>query len=209
MPKNVMLNFKEIRSKSTGLTNLIRKNAEKVLLVLLIVIGMRLGAIMFSSNLQVSDYTVKIFDFLLGSPIKDVFLILSAVEVAVLLVIFIGGFSACGLPTTLGLPCIYGGICSIMSCCAYSVYKINGVFFAIILIVPFAVVTSLLIIIISNESLIFTKMIIRSLGYGEPSNRGELKLFCLKGISVIAVALITALIQSLLITTIGEKILNI
>ncbi len=209
MHKNITLNFKEIRSRSFDIVKSFRENTDKVLLILLLIVGIRLGAMMYSENCELADYAVKSFNYVLKSAFKEAFLIFAGINGITLIIIIISGFSACGLPASLGLPCVYGIVCSVVISCAYNVYKINGVFFALILIVPFAVLISILMIGISNDSIDLSKKIISAIGFGDVSGRGEVKAFLIKGAAAMAITLIASLIQSLLIIKIGEKILNI
>ncbi len=209
MQKNITLNFKEMRSKLSVLIKIFKENIEKLLLIGLIIIGIRIGSMIFSGNNDISEYAVKALNYILHADLKHIFMIFAAINIITVLLVFTSGFSACGLPATIISPCIYGILCGIASCCAYNIYKINGVFFSLILIVPFAVLISVLIILISNESIKLSKQIIKSIGFGDVSGRGDVKVFLAKGITGCGIALITSFVQSLLISQIGEKILNI
>lgn len=209
MPNNFMLNLRDLKQKGVDLNKLIQTNHIRILVLVIYLIGLWLGTMLFTKNSSVSNIVKNGIDYLINSEYLKTFTILISANIGTIAAIFFSGFSACGLITSVGLPCIYGIICALINCCIYSSYKVNGIFFALIVIIPFAVITSLLITALSDNSINLTKKLVKAVAFGEPSKRGEAKTYIFFGLIIIAIECVFILFQAFLITKTGKMILNL
>ncbi len=209
MPQNIMLNIRELKQKGDIYKNTIYSNRIKLLIIAIFLTGLWLGTILCIKNSYISAFIKNSMDYLINSDYIKSLRILTLLKSGAIIAIFISGFSACGLVTSIGLPCVYGIICGAVNSYIYSNYKLNGVFFTLIIIVPFAVVTTLLITTLSDNAVNLTKKVMKSLAFGEASKRGETKLYAYTGLIVVAIECVLALLQSFLLSKTGLLILNL
>lgn len=209
MQNNFMLNLRDMKQKGDDFRNSLRSNQIRIMIITVYLTGLWLGTMLFTKNSSVSNIVKNGIDYLINSEYLKTFTILISANLGTIAAIFLSGFSACGLITSVGLPCIYGIICALINCCIYSSYKVNGIFFALIVIIPFAVITSLLITALSDNSINLTKKLVKAVAFGEPSKRGEAKTYILFGLIIIAIECVFILLQAFLITKTGKMILNL
>lgn len=209
MPKNFMLNFRDLKQKGDEFRKSLQSNHLRIMIIAVYLTGLWLGTIIYTKNSSISSIVKNGIDYIIHSDYLKTFTVLIAAKAGAIVAIFFSGFSACGLITSIGLPCIYGIICALINCCIYSNYKVNGIFFALIVIIPFALITSLLITALSDNSINLTKKLVKAVGFGEPSKRGEAKTYIYSGLIIIAIECVFVLLQAFLITKTGIMILNL
>ena len=209
MPQNIMLNIRELKQKGDIYKNTIYSNRIKLLIIGIFLIGLWLGTILSIKNSYISEFVKNSLNYLINSEYIKSLKVLTLVKSGVILAVFISGFSACGLVTSIGLPCVYGIVFGAVNSYIYSNYKLNGVFFTLIIIIPFAVVTALLITALSDNAVNLTKKVMKSLAFGEEGKRGEAKLYIYTGLIVTAVECVLTLLQSFLLSKTGLLILNL
>lgn len=209
MHQNLMLNIRELKQKGDIYKNTIYSNRIKLLIIGIFLAGLWLGTMLVIKNGYINNFIKNGINYLINSDYIKTLKVIAVLNSGAILVVFISGFSACGLVTSIGLPCVYGIICGAANSYIYSNYKLNGVFFTLIIIIPFAVVTTLLITALSDSAVNLTKKVMKSLAFGEAGKRGEVKLYFYTGGIVIIVECVSALLQSFLITKIGLLILNL
>ncbi len=208
MTKNVMLNFRDLKQKGDDLKYSLQTNHVRIMIIVIYLTGLWLGTMLYTKNSSISSVVKNGIDYLINSDYLKTFTVLIAAKAGTIAAIFISGFSACGLITSVGLPCIYGIICAFINCCIYSNYKVNGIFFALIVIIPFAVIMSLLITVLSDNAINLTKNLVKAVAFGEASKRGEAKNYIYSGLIIIALESAFVLLQAFLISKTGELILN-
>lgn len=208
MPKNLMLNFKDLKQKSVDYKSIFHENHTRILIIALYLIGIWAGTMLYKNNYDISSLTLKGINYIFNSDLLKIFALLMLIKTGSALLVFLCGFSACGMPLIIGLPCIYGIICGLINSCIYQTYKLNGVFFSLIIIVPFAVITSLAITALADNSLNLSKQIVKILALGEAGKRGDVKKYIIYGVIITAGLCITQFIQAILILKPGEMILN-
>ena len=209
MSQNIMLNIRELKQKGDIYKNTIYSNRIKLLIIGIFLIGLWLGTILSIKNSYVSEFVKNSLNYLINSDYIKSLKVLALVKSGAILAVFISGFSACGLVTSIGLPCVYGIVFGAVNSYIYSNYKLNGVFFTLIIIIPFAVVTALLITALSDNAVNLTKKVMKSLAFGEAGKRGEAKLYFYTGLIVTAVECVLTLLQSFLLSKTGLLILNL
>lgn len=209
MQKNITLNIRDLKIKGDDFKNSLYTNQIRILIVLIYLAGLWLGTMLYIKNNSVSNIAQSSLDYLINADYIKIFSILVAAKAGTIATIFISGFSACGLLPCIGLPCIFGIICGTLNSCIYSSYRLNGVFFSLIIIIPFAVVTSLLITALSDNAINLSKQLMKSLALGEGGKRGEAKTYIYSGVIIIIIECVIDLLQAFLISKAGEFILSI
>ncbi len=209
MGKNLTLNFREFKQKSTDIRSVISDNHIRILIVSVFLLGLWVGTTFFAKNVVISDITRKCIDYIINSEYLKSLIILVAVKSGIVAAIFLSGFSAYGLPVSIGFPCIYGIICGTVNSCIYNTYKLNGVLYSLFIIVPFAVITALIVTALADNAINLSKQLIRSVALGEAGKRGEAKKYIITGIIAISGECLTIILQTLLITNPGNMILSL
>lgn len=209
MPNNLMLNFRDLKQKSDNLKITLFSNHIRILIIVIYLAGLWLGTMLYINNGYISSVAKNGIDYLITAEYVTTLMVLLAVKAGTISAIFISGFSACGLPASVGLPCIYGIVCGVINSCIYSTYKLNGIFFSLIIIVPLAVITSLLITALSDNAINLTKKLVKALTFGEADKRGEAKTYIYSGLIIIAIECAVDLLQAFIISKTGEFILTL
>ncbi len=198
---------KEIFAKAI---NEVIVNKNKLLFMLLFVMGLFLGKTLYINNCDhFSNIISEYFDFISASKLSTGLLILFALNASLPVIAFFNGFNALGLPVITVIPSIFGVISGAVISCLYAEFNLNGVFFSVISILPFSVVAVLFIIASCNSSIRLSCKTAKSVLFGESTNRGEVRSFLISHLIMLGIILICSLLQFLLISKLTEKLLTV
>ncbi len=206
--KAMTVNLKGIGYSFEELKNEAVKNWRMLLLVLLFICGMLTGAALYKNfGENISKSIADNFSEILKYSFLRVFLIIFIAAIIPLLISFFNSFNALGMPVILFIPAFYGLVISFLSSFLYTNYRKDGVIFALVLIFPAAVINTLMLIAVNNESLILSGIVSRNVFSSHKEGRGETKAFFLRYITAALITAVTCAADALAITAIGKNLL--
>ena len=183
-------------------------NRKKLLFCFIFVFGLWFGTAQYIKNSEFFNIiAVKSFNYLTESNYLKSFILLSFINLLIINIAFFSGFNALGLPIILISPFCYGTFTGVVNSWLFVSNKINGVFYSLINIIPFALITSIFIFITCSSSFYFSSKSAKALIFGEATGRGEVKQFLIKHIMISVVILIISFLQTFLIIKLTEKLI--
>ncbi len=208
MTKTLTLNVGNLRSFFNRTIKEIMNNKRKLILMCLLVFGLWCGTRIYVSyseilSAAVENALIRINDFGLA---KTIIIMLSVNSIMIISIVFIG-FFALGMPLAAALPCAFGITTGIVNSFLFNYYKLNGVFFSLITIIPFCVVISLFLIIMCDESIMLSGRVAGAIFLSEQTGRGEVKTYFIKGLIVLLLTAIIIAIQAFLVVKLNTKLL--
>lgn len=206
--KTMTVNLKGFGYSFEELKNEAVKSWRMILLVVLFICGMFTGAAIYkNSGENISETISDKFSGILEYGFSKIFIILFIAAIIPLLISFFNSFNALGMPVILFVPAFYGFTISLLSSFLYTNYRKDGVIFALVLIFPAAVINTLMLIAVNNESLILSGIVSRNVFSSHKEGRGETKAFFLRYITAAVVTAVTCAADALAVTAIGKSLL--
>ena len=209
MKNTLVLNVKDLKIKFESIARQITDNRRKLLIAIMAIVGIWIGVLFYNKNTTADSFADKAINYIVSCSFIKAFIILGAINLAVVLIVFLSGFSAFGLTNAILIPCVYGLIYGLICSHIYKTFSLNGVFFTVVTIVPFAVISTILLIISCNDTIDISGSIIKSIFFAQTGDRGDVKNYTLRHIVIILILSACSLLQAISITYIGEKILSI
>ncbi len=208
MKKSLTLNLKELKTYTSEWLEEIIKNRRKLMLTVLSVFGLWYGTrlyINYSANIiEVLNRLIQ--PFINHLTLKS-FVVLLILNLMPVLLSFLSGFFVFGMPLSMVSPCISGALTGAVNAWIFSTYRLNGVFFSLLSIIPFAIVTTIMLLVSCNESIILSGQLSKSVFLKETGERGEVKDFFIRHIIIMAVTVAVTFLQVITITNLCGKLL--
>ena len=157
----------------------------------------------------ITNYFSYYIEILTQQKFTISYLILLSINVIPVIITIKYGFFAFGSPISILSPCLSGITTGIINAWAFNNYRLNGVFLSLLSIIPFAVITMIININSSNESIELSKLISEIILINKSGSRGEVKAFFIKQIIAIATVSIMTLIQLFIIKLLLNKLILI
>ncbi len=204
------LNIREMRQYSRESIRSIRENWQPLLLTALFVCGLFCGCFMLKSNVyRAADAAESAVGMLTDThwPVRFKLMVL---EVMIgLILAFSCGFSAIGLPLILSLPCAKGMVYGVVAAQLYTVYRIKGVVFSLLVLFPFLAAEVAFLILCLRDSLHMSALLFSAFkSGGGAGERGEVKAYCVRFLVFSVVCVLIILLQSLLGGAVGSALLS-
>lgn len=206
--KTMTVNLKGFKFSAYQFKEDIINNWRLILLFLMFLSGVLLGAVTFKNfDESITGILQNKLPEMLEYSFSKLFFMILAASLIPLLICFINSFSALGLPMILIIPLLCGFGISLISSYFYSAYKVDGAIFSILLILPAAIINTLMLLICSNESLILSGIISRNVFSVSKEGRGKLKSFFARYLVGAVIIDLTCLVDSGVIYAIGKNLL--
>ncbi len=210
MNKVMKLNIGSLKDIFIKTLSEIATNKNKILFMLVFIIGLFFGKTLYLNNYEyLNTLFSKCFVFMSDSRLAIGLCILFLLNTGLLIISFFNGFNALGLPIITVIPSVFGVVLGAVTSCLYAEFYLNGVFFAVLSIIPFSLISALFIIASCNSSVRLSSKTAKSVLFGEATSGGEVKSFLISHLIMLAVILISSLLQFLLISKLSEKLLII
>ncbi len=208
MKKAITLNVKDLKININNNYKIIIMNRLKLILAVLSVFGLWCGTRIFISEQKAIDtILLQYADIIKEQSLGKLFVLILIINLLPIIISFLNGFFAFGTPLTIISPflsCIFIGIFNTWT---FSSYRLNGVFFSLLSVVPFSVIIMILLIISSNESSVFSKRIARSVFMYEIGDRGEVKTYFSRQAVIICVTVVLSFLQTIILKALWNKLL--
>jgi hypothetical protein len=208
MKKSVTLNLKEVRNYTSGWFAEIIINRLKLILTVLAVFGLWCGTRLYISyNANISELMNRFSAVFSSRSIIKSFIVLLVINLMPILLSFLNGFFVFGMPFSMICPCLSGVLTGAVNAWIFSDYRLNGVFFSLLSVIPFAVAITIMLLISCNESIILSGQLSKSVFLKETGDRGEVRDFFIRHIIIIAVTAVISFLQVILIINLCGKLL--
>ena len=206
----VTVNVREMKNYSRNKLNSLKDNWPMLLLAALFLCGLFCGSVMLKNNAYHSGEMAAAILKKLTDTQWLVRLKPMLIEVlAGLLLAFFAGFSAVGLPIILSLPCAKGMIYGVLAAELYTVYRVNGVIFSLLVLFPFlAAEIALLIVYLSDSMQLSSALFSAFRGAVGTGDRGAVKAYCGRFLLFSVISVLIVLLQSFLGGAVGSALLN-
>ncbi len=206
--KAMMLNFKEFRLPLEEIREDINKNWRVLIMFALFFCGMLLGTSIYSKSPEaIGNYIDGLPEKIQQTSFSSIFTVLLLGAAAPLILAFFSGFSAIGLPVVLAIPGIFGTAISLINSYLYNAYKIDGVVFSLILILPAAVAQTVFQLLGCSRALAFSSLIAQNAFSQKKESRGEAKLYILSNVVILTVIIGICALQAACIKKFGSSLL--
>ena len=210
MKKAMTVNLKDIKTVTSDFLEKIIKNRRKLILTVLSVFGLWCGTKIYITEPEmVSNYLSNYTETIAQQHLTKAYIILLIINILPIVISMKNGFYALGSPIIMLCPCLSGILTGVINAWTFNNFRLNGVFFSLLSIIPFAVITMIININSSNESLDLSKVIAESLLLNKTNSRGEVKGFLIKQTVTIAIISILTLLQTIIIRVLADKLLFI
>ncbi len=210
MKKTMTVNLKDIKIFVSDFIEIIIKNRRKLILTVLSVFGLWCGTRIYVTEPEIiTNYFSYYIEILTQQKFTISYLILFSINVIPVIITIKYGFFAFGSPISILCPCLSGIFTGIINAWAFNNYRLNGVFLSLLSIIPFAVITMIININSSNESIDLSKIISEVILINKTGSRGEVKSFFIKQIIAVVTVSIMTLIQLFIIKLLLNKLILI
>lgn len=203
------LNIREMRRYSRESIRSVKENWQTLLLGALFLCGLFCGCAMLKNSAfhapLISEKAVKM---LTESQWSARFKPILIEVVGGLILAFSAGFSAIGLPLILSLPCVKGMVYGMVAARLYTVYRVKGVIFSILVLFPFFAAEIALLIVCLSNSMRLSSALFGVFCGGGTGERGEVKTYCLRFLVFTVISVLIILLQSLLGGAVGSALLG-
>lgn len=204
------LNIREMRRYSRESIRSVKENWQTLLLGALFLCGLFCGCAMLKNNVfhapLISEKAVKLLtDSQWSARFRPILIeVMGGMALA-----FSAGFSAIGLPLILCLPCAKGMVYGMVAARLYTVYRVKGVIFSILVLFPFFAAEIALLIVCLRESMHLSSELFGVFRGGVGTGgRGEVKAYCVRFLLLTVISVLIILLQSLLGGAVGSALLS-
>lgn len=203
------LNVREMRKYSRESLQSVKEHWPLLLLTALFLCGLICGSLMLKNNAYRSaelaaSVLKKLTDERWSSRLKP----LLAEVLTGLFLTFFSGFSAIGLPVILCLPCAKGLAYGVLAAQLYTVYRVKGVIFSLLVLFPFLAAEIALLIVYLSDSMQLSSALFSVFRGGSAGERGEVKAYCARFLFVCFASVLIILLQSFLGGAVGAALLS-
>ena len=206
--KAMTVNLKHFQFSFKSFYEAATRNWKLIVLYLLFSGGCVAGAMIYTkSHGEIAPITQTLLEKALNCSFVKLVTAFISTYILCILVTFFSSFNALGLPLIMICPTASGTIFSLINSHLYNSYRIDGVIFSIVLIIPAAVVFSILLLTACNEALIMSGTVAQTIFTKQAGNRGELRDFFIRYLIITAVCIVISIIQSACIYKLGELLL--
>jgi len=208
MKKAMILNSKYIKNYASEWLEEIIKNRRKLILTVLTVFGLWCGTkVYISHSVNVSDLLSISLRLMAERKLIKVCIILLLINLIPIFISFLNGFFAFGMPVSMLSPCLSGVLTGVINAWLFSTYKLNGVFFSLVAVVPFAVAITIMLLVSCNESIMLSGQLTKLIFLKETGERGEVKDFFVRHLIIISVTVAITLLQTVVTVNLYGKLL--
>ncbi len=210
MKKALTVNLKDTKIIVLNSFEKIIKNRRKLILTVLSVFGIWCGTKIYTTEpATICKYLSAYAEIMTQQHITEAYIILLVINILPIIITITNGFFAFGTPIITISPYLSGVFIGIINAWSFNVYRLNGVFFSLLSVIPFAVIIIIMLINSSNESMNVSKKIAKSIFLKETGDRGEVKEFFIKQSITIALIIIITLLQVAILKVLYNKLLFI
>ena len=210
MKRTMTVNLKNIKFISSDIFEQIIKNRRKLLLTVLSVFGLWCGTRIYITESEIiSEYFSFYTEIIKNQQISKAYIILLIINILPFLITFKNGLFALGSAVIMFCPCLSGILTGVINAWSYNNFRINGVFFSLLAIIPFAVIINIIIITSSDKSIIVSKTITELLFSDKSGNRGEVKEFFIRQLIIFAFIVAITALQIIVVKLLLNKLLLI
>lgn len=208
MKKSLTLNLKDVKSYTTEWFEQLTKNRRKLILTVLSVFGIWCGTKLYiSCTDNISEILSNVLQIFSNRLILKTFIVLIIINLMPVIISFLNGFFVFGMPFLMLSPCLSGVLIGIVNAWIFSVYKLNGVFFSLLSVIPFAVAVMIMLLVSNNESIALSVQLSKAVFLNETGDRGEVKDYFIRHTIIIAVIVAVTLLQSTVIINLSGRLL--
>ena len=208
MKKTMTVNLKDVKNYATDWLDEIIKNRRKLILTVLSVFGLWCGAkVYIEYSYNVSEFLSTLMRLVSEGRILKAFVMLLIINLVPILLSFLNGFFAFGMPLSMLSPCLSGIIIGVINAWLFSAYRLNGVFFSLLSLVPFAVGITIMLLVSCNESILLSGQITKLIFLKETGESGEVKDFFIRHLIIISVSVAITLVQTVVMVNLYGKLL--
>lgn len=199
--KNFHFPFSQIKEEAA-------KNWRLILLYAVFLCGCLSGAMLYSNTGEtVSSTAQTILEKLLEGSFPQNLRIIMIAGLIPLLLNLLCSFSALGMPIIFLCPAVCGMFVSAFISHLYCVYRVDGVVFSLILLLPAAVIFLVMMLIECNEGLILSGIIATNIFSAHKEGRGELRDYFIRFAVAAVVCCAIIAVQAACITYFGKALL--
>lgn len=181
----------------------------KLVLSLISIISIFIGSFLFS-KIQfglLSDFILKIVASLQNKNLISILKMLAVPEIISMLLSFILGTNLFGNFLITFVPALKLCLVGYFGALMYSRFELNGVLFCLIFLVPYFAATNTLLIEFSDECFKMSKELNQSVLQRKTAKDGTLQLFLIRFIIILLIDLVFVVLNSILISSFGGKII--
>lgn len=183
-------------------------NIFRVIVSFASVFSVLLGVLFYSkmSTAEFQQHFINTIKELQTESFADVFKCLCSLEIIFIATCFILGTNLFGNIFISFVPVTKTFFAGFIGALMYNKYELNGVLFSLIFFVPYFSVTCSTLIALTNEGYIMSKALTNCIMQRKTTKEGVLQLFLIKFIMITLFDLFFALVNSLLLSSLGGKI---
>lgn len=210
MKKTLTLNLKDIKTVMQNFIETTLINRQKLILTVLSVFGIWCGTRLFIAGQEtIRELISSCINEKSITDRAELIIIQMFINVLPILIAFTNGFFVLGTPIIMLNQCMAGVIIGIINAWTFSVYRLNGVLFSLISIIPFSLLITIMLIISSNESIKISKRIAKSIFNIDQNERGEVKEFLVKEAIITTISVALTILQTFIIKILFNRLLCI
>ncbi len=206
--KTMTLNLKELNFSADRIKEEAAKNWRLILLYLLFLSGCVSGALHYSNSAEkLTAAAQTVIEKLIENDFLQNLKIISLVCFIPIVICVLSSFSALGLPFILVCPALSGGIVSFLISHLYCVYRVDGVVFSLILLIPSIVIISVMLLVGCNEAVILSGIVASNTFSRQYKGRGELRDYIIRFVVIAVVYAVVIILQAVCIARFGKALL--
>ena len=178
----------------------------KVFITLFSLLSILLGCIIFKNNKIIPVNELDSFvDFMQSNSFVSILIQLIKYEIVFFILEFFIGTSIIGMPLVIIPPIIKCFFIGYLSSHMYNQYSVKGILFCLILIYPYFAVTTSSLIFAADESIYMSKYLFEVAVKKNAYNNTSIKLYMVRIMFLILLNLIFTIINSFLLSSIGNR----
>lgn len=208
MKKTMTLNLKDVKTFASDWLEEIIKNRRKLILTVLYVIGLWCGTRIYIADSGNVSYSLSaLLQLFEGRKLLKTFALLLIVNLTPIIISFLNGFFAFGMPISMLSPCISGMAAGVLNAWLFSCYRLHGVIFSLISVVAFGVVITIMLLVSCNESIMLSGQLAKSIFLKDAGERGEVKDFFIRHLIIILATIAVTALQVVVTVNLYSKLL--
>lgn len=178
----------------------------KVFITLFSLLSILLGCIIFKNNKIIPVNELDSFvDFMQSNSFVSILIQFIKYEIVFFILEFFIGTSIIGMPLVIIPPIIKCFFIGYLSSYMYNQYSVKGILFCLILIYPYFAVTTSSLIFAADESIYMSKYLFEVAVKKNAYNNTSIKLYMVRIMFLILLNLIFTIINSFLLSSIGNR----
>ena len=196
-----------IPKKAINRSRISNSDIAKVIFLLVIILSVLFGCLFYKS--YENDYITGVCKDFIGNlqhnSLIEIFKFAFRFDLIFFISIFFFGTSFIGLPLTVIPIILKGAFIGYLSSYVYCEYGLKGILFLLVLIYPMVIITTTSQIYSANESVCMSRKVMNVLTNKNTADDISIRLYIIRYSILMGINLITILINSLLLVTIGSK----